>query len=212
MGVVLHGYKYSVYTWIVRACLNELGTEYTYCEVDPFAEHPDTAYQALNPFGNVPTLNHDGFVVFETSAITRYLSDQFNGNTLVPTEAKSLARCNQVIAITDNYGYWPLVRQVFSQRVFASIEGEKPDEDEISAGLKKCEITLAALEQIATEKLQLSGECLSLADLHLFPMISYFCSASEGEKMLGNFPELMAWRRTMRARPCFEATKPALPI
>ena len=76
----------------------------------------------------MPTLVHDGFVLYETSAITRYVDEAFPGPALQPTEPAQRARMNQIVAIVDSYGYWPMVRQVFSHRVFRRPAGETGDE------------------------------------------------------------------------------------
>ena len=69
-AVELHGYRYSVYLRIVAMTLVEKGVPWTHVEVDPFAETIPDSYLALNPFARVPTLVHDGFVLYETTAIT----------------------------------------------------------------------------------------------------------------------------------------------
>ena len=71
MAVELHGYQYSVYSWIARLALHEKGVMYSWVEVNPFAENVAASYLATHPFKRVPALVHGGFEVYETSAITR---------------------------------------------------------------------------------------------------------------------------------------------
>ena len=137
MAVELHGYRYSVYLRIVAMTLAEKNVAWTHVEVDPFAETIPEAYLALNPFGRVPTLVHDGFALYETSAITRYIDEAFSGPALQPAGPQVRARMNQIIAVADSYGYWPLVRQVFSHRVFMPAQGRAGDEAAIAEGLQK---------------------------------------------------------------------------
>ena len=134
MSLVLHGYHYSVYNRIARLALAEKGVAYDRVEVNPFADTP-TEYQALHPFGRVPTLVHDGFVLYETGAITRYVDRAFPGPALQPATPRALARMDQLIGIIDSYGYWPMVRQVFSHRAFRSAIGRPVDEAEVAQGL-----------------------------------------------------------------------------
>ena len=86
MSLVLHGYHYSVYNRIARLALAEKGVAYDRVEVNPFADIP-AEYLALHPFGRVPTLVHDGFVLYETGAITRYVDRTFAGPALQPGDA-----------------------------------------------------------------------------------------------------------------------------
>ena len=102
MAVLLHGYRYSVYLRIVAMTLLEKGVPWEYVEIDPFEEPVPEAYLALNPFGRVPTLVHDGFVLYETTAITRYIDEAFPGVSLQPAAARERARMNQIVAISDS--------------------------------------------------------------------------------------------------------------
>jgi glutathione S-transferase len=209
MSLVLHGYHYSVYNRIARLVLAEKGIAYDRVEVNPFADlSPE--YLTLHPFGRVPTLVHDGFVLYETGAITRYVDRTFAGPALQPTTARALARMDQLIGIIDSYGYWPMVRQVFSHRVFRSAAGRPVDEAEIARGLAGAAKVLAALEALASEPF-LTGPELSLADLHVGAMIAYFTLAPEGTASLGKHPRLAAWWAELRQRASFAATDPGLP-
>ena len=55
------------------------------------------------------------------------------------------------------------------------------------------------------------GERLSLADLHLGPMMACFTAAPQGAAMLWGYPKLSAWWRRMRGRPAMVASDPGLP-
>jgi glutathione S-transferase len=208
MSLVLHGYRYSVYVRIARLALVEKGVAYDRVEVNPFAPDVPASYLALHPFNRVPTLVHDGFTLYETGAITRYIARAFPGPSLQPTDPQAdpqaLARMDQVIGIVDAYAYWPLVRQVFSHRVFRPRSGQPGDEAEIARGLQASTKVLAALEPLV-------GEGLTLADLHLGAMIAYFVQAPEGRQALSHHPRLAAWWARLSARPSFAATEPGLP-
>jgi glutathione S-transferase len=199
MPVVLHGYRYSVYNRIARLALAEKGVTYDRVEVNPFAPDVPESYRALHPFGRVPALVHDGFALYETGAITRYID-----RALQPTHPQALARMDQVISILDAYGYWPMVRQVFALRVFRGRTGQPVDEAEISRGLAAVPKVLAALEPLI-------GEDLTLADLHLGAMVAYFVLAPEGATLLRHYPKLTRWWEMVSARPSFAATDPGLP-
>ena len=211
MAVELHGYHYSVYSWIARLALHEKGVAYDWVEIDPFAANVPASYLAKHPFKRVPTLVHDGFAVYETSAITRYVDEAFAGPSLQRTQSRERARCNQVIAIVDSYAYWPLVRQVFSHTVFRPLTGRPTDEQEVRSGLDAAPTVLAALEKIAGKERYLCGEDLSLADIHLAPMIGYFALASQGKALLERHGKLRKWWSHLSLRPAYLATVPQLP-
>jgi glutathione S-transferase len=206
--VTLHAYKYSVYSWIARLVLAEKGVGYDYVEVNPFSPDLAEEYLEKHPFRRVPVLLHDDFSIFETAAITRYVDETFPGNALQPMDRRARARMMQIISIIDNYGYWPMVRQVFAHRVFKPRTGQPGDEAEIQSGVIASERTLAALEALAEPGGYLVGSRLSLADLHLAPMMAYFAAAEEGSSMLDRHGKLSAWWASIRNLPAFVATTP----
>jgi glutathione S-transferase len=211
MSLVLHGYRLSVYLRIVRLALAEKGLAYERVEVNPFAPDVPAAYLALHPFGRVPTLVHDGFTLYETGAITRYVDRAFPGPPLQPDGARALARMDQIIGVVDSYGYWPMVRQVFVQRVSRPRTGQPTDDKEVALGLAGAAKALAALEDLASADAFLTGPAPSLADFHLGAMI-YFAAASEGAAMLAQYRRLAGWWDRLQTRPSLAATAPVTEV
>ena len=209
-SLVLHGYHYSVYNRIARLALAEKGLTYERVEVNPFDSDRPAAYLALHPFGRVPVLVHDGFTLYETGAITRYLDRAFPGPHLQPTNPRALARMYQIIGVVDSYGYWPMVRQVFSHGFFRPKRGLAGDPAEVARGLEGSARVLAALEALAADDAFLIGPTVSLADLHLGAMVAYFTAAREGAAMLKNHARLSGWWEHFSQRTSLKQTDPDL--
>jgi glutathione S-transferase len=207
----LHGYRYSVYLRIVAMTLLEKDLAWKHVEVNPFADPVPPAYLSLNPFGRVPTLVHDGFVLYETTAITRYVDEAFRGRHLQPFDPRERARMNQIVAAADSYAYWPLVRQVFAQRVFAPAAGVAANEAMIAEGVERSAAVLKGLDRLAADGPHLVGASLSLADLHLGAMIAYFTMAEEGRTELSRHEKLSAWWSAFSASPSLRRSDPGLP-
>jgi glutathione S-transferase len=212
LEVVLHGYQYSVYLRIARMVLAEKGVTYGREELDPFRPDMPKEYLDLHPFGRVPTLVHGDFVLYETNAITRYVDEGFPGPFLQPPEPRQRARMAQIISILDAYGYLPMVRQVFAQRVFGPRIGRPADEALIEAGTTSARRVLDALERLVAPNGPVAGSpAWSLADFHLAPMMAYFTAAPEGAEALMQHAKLSAWWDLIRRRASFAATEPGLP-
>jgi glutathione S-transferase len=213
MTLELYGYQYSVYSWIARLALQEKGKggDYRWIEINPFAPDVPESYLALHPFKRVPTLVHDSFQVYETGAITRYIDEAFAGPRLQPIDPHHRARCSQFISIIDSYVYWPLVRQVFSHRFFRPRSGRSSDATEIQKGLEAAPAVLAALERLAAGSAYLCGDGISLADIHLAPMIGYFAMTEEGKALLKTHHKLSHWWSTMSVRTTYRETMPRFP-
>lgn len=211
MSITLYGYRYSVYSWIARLAMAEKGVKYDWVEVDPFGPVVPHDYLSIHPFKRVPALVHDQFQIYETAALTRYIDEALPGPALQSSDPRTRARCNQIISVTDSYAYWPLVRQVFSHAIFRPRFEQPSDQAELQSGLAKAPRILDALEQLIAETPYLCGYTVTLADIHLAPVISYFTMAEPASMLLKQRLKLAAWVLTMAQRPSFAATMPHLP-
>ena len=180
-------------------------------EIDPFADDVPEHYLKRHPFGRVPVLSHNGFEVYETTAICRYVDAAFDGPHLIPSAARKSARLAQVVSIVESYGYVPMVRQVFANRVFRPAEGIDADEGEIRKGMIASMPVLHALNEIASEAAVLDKVSFTLADCHLAPMVAYFVQATEGRAALAQFPALSSWWNWASRRASVIKTNPGLP-
>jgi glutathione S-transferase len=198
---ILFGAAYSVYVRSVRLALEEKGVRYRLEEVDVFAPGgPPPAYRERHPFGRIPAFEHDGFRLYESGAIARYVDEAFAGPALQPREPKARARMNQVIGILDNYAYRTMVWDIFVERVRVPARGQRPDEQKIAAALPLAEQCLAAIAALV-EGPYLVGPSPTLADFHAAPMFAYFRIAPEGSAMLLRHAGIRAWWDRIAARP-----------
>jgi glutathione S-transferase len=208
---ILFGAAYSVYVRAVRLVLHEKGVEYDHVEVDVFgAGGPPAAYNARHPFGRIPAFEHDGFRLYESGAIERYIDAVFPGPGLQPSDPRTQARMNQALSVLDSYCYRTLLWDIFVERVRASAMGRAPDEARIAAALPRAEICLDALAEISGNGPFLAGPALTLADLHAAPMFVYFRMAREGVTMIARHPRVAAWLEAMMARSSVTATRSPL--
>ena len=209
----LLGLRISVYTRIARLALAEKALDYVFEEVDIFADGgPPAEYLALNPFGTIPCLLHGDLVLYETGAITRYLDEIGAGDSLQPRAPAARARMNQVISTLDSYCYRPMIWDVYVQRVVVPAGGGAADESVVSAALPRVRRVLGQLDRWRGDRDYLAGKSLSLADLHLYPMLAYFVDTPEGASMMNQFPRLRHWLHAMQARPSVRATPFALEV
>lgn len=205
--VLLHGWRYSVYSRIARLALLSKQVEHRTIEVDPFVELSQ-AYLRLNPFGRVPALTHGALELFETGAITRYVDRAFQGPALQPDDSAALARMDQVISVVDSYAYRPMVRQVSSHAFFRPFFKEPSSREEIDAGLEASRKVLAFLDRVAVEGVVLNGRDFTLADCHVAPMMDYFVRADEGKAALSSHLALQEYWDRMSALDIMKATDP----
>ncbi|ESW81315.1 glutathione S-transferase family protein [Mesorhizobium sp. M0659] len=199
---VVYGADYSVYVRIVRLVLAEKGIDYDLVPVDVFAAEGTPAwYFEHHPFGRIPAVEHDGFRLFETSAIARYVDEAFDGPALQPKDARTRATMNQIIGMLDAYAYRSMVWDVAVER----LEKEAPDEALVANGLRQAETVLRVLTALKPPGPWLLGDQLTLVDLHAASIIAYFVKVADGQKLLAAFADIQAWWDGIAKRPSLAA-------
>jgi glutathione S-transferase len=110
---------------------------------------------------------------------------------------------DQVIAIADNYAYWPMVRQAYAHGVVRKQAGVDWDKDLVMEGLRAAELVLAVLDEVAREGEVLNGLRISLADCHVAPMVAAFAQLPKGHEMIAQYATLSGWLDWMRESRVF---------
>ncbi|MDX8521409.1 glutathione S-transferase family protein [Mesorhizobium dulcispinae] len=201
---VLYGADYSVYVRIARMTLEEKGVDYDLVPVDIFAAEGIPAwYLEHHPFGRIPAFEHDGFRLFETGAIARYVDEAFDGPALQPDDPHGRARMSQITGMLDAYGYRAMVWDVAVER----LEKAPADEELIARGISQAETVLRTLVSLKTPGPWLLGDQLTLADLHAAPIIAYFVKVEEGRDLLARFADIRDWYARVAARQSFVRTE-----
>ncbi len=208
---IIYGPAYSTYVRSVRLALEEKGAAYALEEVNILEDaHKTPEHLARHPFAKVPAFEHDGFALYETVAILRYVDETFDGPSLQPGDARGRARMEQVLSILNAYAYSACIASCFIQRVVVPLTGGTTDEAVIAEAVPQARTSVEALEALIDGSDYLAGAGLSLADLHLVPVYDYFSQTPEGEAALQGTPNLRRWWDGMSRRPSVEKTKPQL--
>lgn len=209
---VVYGPNYSTYTRSARLALEEKGVPYRLDEVDMMQGQTNSPeHLKRQPFARVPAFEHDGFPLYETAAIERYVDETFPGPKLQPDDAKRRARMTQIVSVIDSYGYGALVGKCVWQRIVVPLLGQKTDEAVITEAMPRIECSMEALESLADASgPYLCGPAISLADIHVAPVMAYFSQTPEGKSLLAKSPKLARWWQGMSARPSMAKTLPKL--
>lgn len=206
---ILYGPGFSTYVRTARLALEEKGVPYKLEEFD-FLQGMPAEQVARHPFSKVPAFEHDGFRLYETCAIGRYVDEAFDGPGLQPTDPRQRARMTQIFSILDSYTYGPVIGKCVIQRVVTPILGAQPDEAVIEAALPGARKCMEVLEELLDGQAYLAGDALSLADLHLIPIYAYFSVTPEGESILKDKAALQRWWQGVSVRSSVQATQPQL--
>jgi glutathione S-transferase len=204
----VYGAAYSTYVRTVRMALVEKGVPYELVEVDVFAPGgPSSEYLQMNPFGRIPSFEHDGFLLYEAVPIARYIDEAFSGPELQPRDVRERARMNQIIGVLDSYAYRTLVWDIYVERTGGAATGRQPDEQRIASAVPRARTCLDALSGLIGDGCWLAGSALTLADLHAVPMFAYFLRTAEGTNLLAGVPRLTRWWEQVAQRASTRATE-----
>lgn len=153
-------------------------------------------FLALNPNGKIPVLVDDGFVLWESCAILRYLADKRPERNLVPTDL-------QRRAVVDQWLFWwaaqcepPLLRLVFERLVKPFLKLGAGDEKLIAAAESDLARYLPILDKQLEGKDHIAGD-LSIADFAVAP---WFESASSVGVTIDQYPNIARWYASLQSR------------
>jgi glutathione S-transferase len=108
--ITLWGRKNSINVQKALWCIEELGLAYERIDAGRGYGVTDTPeYRRMNPNGLVPTIEDDGFVLWESNAIVRYLCSKHSAGELCPADPKVRADADrwmdwQATAFTPAFG------------------------------------------------------------------------------------------------------------
>ena len=202
----VHTVPGSPFARAVLATLEEKGARYRLAPLAPNASK-SPEHLARHPFGRVPAFEHDGFALYETQAILRYLDRVLPQPALTPADPRRAARMDQVMNINDWYLFHGVGNVIVFHRVIApQLMGLKPDEAAIEAAMPKARTVFAELARLLGEQAFFAGDSVSLADLMVAPAASFFTATPEWAELGVPHANLVAWLKRMEARPSLQAT------
>jgi glutathione S-transferase len=196
----------SPYGRAVLATLEEKALQYRLSPLEPSAIR-GAAYLSRQPFGKFPAIEHEGFCLYETQAILRYL-DRLSANVpLSPTNIRSLARMDQVMNINDSYLFRGVGNVIGFQRVVGPrLMGLTPDEAAIEAAMPRAHLVFGELARLLGDQTYLAGDTISLADLMVAAQIDFIFGTPEWDPLTQNIPKLVAWFRRLQERDSMKKT------
>jgi glutathione S-transferase len=206
---IVYGPAGSSYVWSARLALAEKGVAHDLIELS-FEEMKAPEHLARHPFGKVPAFEHDGFTLYETQAIMRYVDEAFPAAPLQPIDLHEFSRMNQIMGIVDAYGWDSMAFGIAFQRLVAPRFGFPVDEEKVARSLPRARTCLAEIERISGDDEFLAGDRVSLADLLAAPVVAYLGRTPEGPALLEPHAKLHGWVRRMEARQSFQVTKPPM--
>ncbi|MFA5059306.1 MAG: glutathione S-transferase family protein [Candidatus Omnitrophota bacterium] len=180
----------------VRMAANLLGLKYDYKKVNlREGEHKKAEFLKMHPAGKVPVIDDDGFVLFESGAIVKYLAEKA-GSDIYPKDIKQRAQVDQWIDFINAHIGSAAMKIVYN-RIFKPRRNIPVDEQEIKTGLEDLEKFLPIVnEQLAKNK-YVAGNKITLADISLLVILDPSEVASID---ISKYSNIMKWRAGLQAQ------------
>lgn len=175
----------------------ELGVNYERIEAGmQFGVNKTPEYLRMNPTGLVPTIDDDGFVLWESHTIVRYLAAKHGAGTLWPTDLR-------LRADAERWMDWAFTFQNAMRAVFWGLirtPAEKRDMKAIEEGRRKCIELLAIPEAGLAGKQYVAGNTFTMGDIPLGCEVQRWMRVPIERPA---FPNVQAWFERLRERPPF---------
>jgi glutathione S-transferase len=204
-GMIVHGVPGSPYVRAALLALEEKGAEYQFAAMT-LGALKQQPHLSRHPFGRIPAFEHDGWMLYETQAIMRYVDAVVPGPRLQPEEPRAAARMNQLMSITDWYVMRQVSMPISRNRVVAPRLSRPVDEDAVVNAIPDARTCIAEVSRLLDGRPWMAGDTISLADLLLAPHLSMFSEAPEGAQILQEHANLRSWLARIEARPSMQTT------
>jgi glutathione S-transferase len=192
----------------VMWAVGEIGLPHERIDIGgPFGKNREPAYLAMNPNGLVPTLEEDdGFLVWESNSIVRYLAAKHRAGLLEPADLRARARANawmdwqlSVLGPAISACFWGLIRTPPEKRDHAAIEDSK----------KKTTAAIAIVDDQLAKTAYAAGDAFSYGDIPIAVMANRYRQLVPERPPLRNFER---WYAAIAARQAFKDQVAAVPL
>jgi glutathione S-transferase len=172
-----------------------------------FAKNNEAPYLAMNPNGLVPTLEEeDGFTLWESNTIVRYLAAKHASRTLEPADLKTRANAQKwmdwqlsVMGPAITPVFWGLIRTAPEKRDHAAIDGGKA---RTNTAAKMLDAQLGKTKYLA-------GDDFSYGDIPVGIMVYRYVHLMPERPAM---PNLDRWYAAISARDAFKEQVGSVPL
>ena len=212
-NLIINGQPQSTYVRSARMACIESGVSH---EVRRLAEGPVAEilaamrtedYLRKHPFARMPSLEDGDFVVFETSAICRYVSDTYGKGCLVPSDPREAVRMEQWVSAANCYIIPDTAQKLIQPFVFH----DDPDLEAVERDKPILRSHYEILDRALDGRTVLAGDGVTVADLLLAPLLHVVGQLPGGLDLFQGLDNLGRWWEAVSTRESFQETKTEMP-
>ena len=182
---------------------DEIGVPFERIEAGgSFGRVNDPDYRAMNPNGRVPTIEDDGFVLWESNTICRYLASKHAAHAIYPPQLRARADVERwmdwgstTLGPALHQAFWGLARTPAPQR----------DSAAILASAEGAGAALAIVDARLRDRPYLCGDALTLADvataIHAYRWLNLPLDTAGYRRP--DLPNVRRWYEALGQRPAY---------
>src|SRR3954469_12509771 len=178
-------------------CVEELGLKYERVDAGmQFGVTKTPEYLRMNPNSLVPTIEDDGFILWESHTIVRYLSAKHSMGKLCPSDLKARAD-------VERWMDWAFTFQRAMRDVFWGLirtPADKRDAKAIEAGREQTAKLLPVLEENLASRKYVTGAAFTMGDIPIGCEVQRWMRVPIERP---RFPNVDAWFERLRERPAY---------
>ena len=182
----------------VMWCVDELGVAHEHIHIPFGRAKQDPAYLAINPNGRVPTIEEDGFILWESNSCVRYIAARFGAGTLWPTDPR-------VRADAERWMDWQLATlSEPSDTIFIGLVVKKQEQRDmaaIAAATKRLNELWTIVDKVLATRKFVAGNDLTIGDIPMgIAVHRWFTIPVERDR----HPNVEGWYGRLIDRPAFK--------
>ena len=201
MTLQILGVAFSNFVRSVRMVAEERGVAYELVPIGPGSKEA----RAVHPLGQVPAMNHDGFELFESQAIARYIDTAFEGPRMTPDDLQAAAVIDQWVAFTATTIDQYLMRRYVVPYAFYKDADGNTDRTLIDMTVPGFGKLFGALDK-AVSGGYLGSAQFNMADCFLIPILSAASNFPEARDAIAASDNLTGYMARMNERASFTGT------
>lgn len=182
----------------VMWCIDELVVPHEHIDLPHGRAKQDAAYLAMNPNGLVPTIDDDGFILWESNSCVRYIAAKFGSGTLYPNDLHQRADAERWMDWAQTALAAP------SWTIFLGLVLQKPEQRDlaaIAAATKRFNELWAITDKALATRKFVAGDHLTIGDIPMgIAAHRWFTIPVERER----HPNFEAWYARLTERPAFK--------
>lgn len=187
--------------------INEIGIKFERLDLGgEFGGINTPSYLAKNPNSRIPTLEDEGFVLWESNSIVRYLSKKYDTGKLYPSDS-------QVCAIADQWMDWQQtsVGQFIVPIFWGLVKTSKKDRDLrlIEASRLGMIEVMHILDTHLADKRYVAGKNFTMGDIPLGIVVYRWLKLIQNRPKMVNLEE---WYERLAKRRAFKAHVSGVPF